>query len=266
MLLLTTVSLECFSIWTSDLLFIYLFPLFDLIHWMVTHRQDPDLTVILNEVRFLHRFICCLTRCQLHNITKPCYVACIPRTVERASMGKSGVGDQLFPWEQLFPLTYKGIYINIYQSINLWCNICLYWSQVLDSHTFFPRWERLQNGGGENTLNGQDNMRFGLSKVVVDSLRDIGNSLLAVFHLKAHLVGQTDWRSCRKHWQGTALGYLLTKLCAQLTRSKRTTFLLGKLTVCCVCSTIWCDYLSLICLCMRSVRLHCFVLDINQLS
>lgn len=64
---------------------------------MVTHRQDPDLTVILNEVSFLHRFICCLTRCQLHNITKPCYVACIPRTVERASMGKSGVGDQLFP-------------------------------------------------------------------------------------------------------------------------------------------------------------------------
>lgn len=35
-------------------------------------------------------------------------------------------------------------------------------------------------------------MRFGLSKVVVDFLRDIGNSLLAVFHLKAHLVGQTD--------------------------------------------------------------------------
>lgn len=262
MLLLTTVSFECFSIRTSDLLCIYLFPLFDLIHWMVTHRQDPDLTVIFSAQVYL--LFDALPTTQYHKAL--CYVASIPRTVERASTGKSGVGDQLFPWEQLFPLTYKGIYINIYQSINLWCTICLYWSQVLDSHTFFPRWELLQNGGGENTLNGQDNMRFGLSKVVVDSLRDIGNRLLAVFDLKAHLVGQTDWRSCRKHWQGTALGYLLTKLCAQLTHSKRTTFLLGKLTVCCVCSTIWCDYLSLIYLCMRSVRLHCFVLDINQLS
>lgn len=76
---------------------------------MVTHKQDPDLTVIFSAQVYL--LFDALPTTQYHKAL--CYVACIPRTVERASTGKSGVG------EQLFPLTYKGIYINIYQSINL---------------------------------------------------------------------------------------------------------------------------------------------------